>query len=39
MKHKSWMKYEKFIVSVSYFVVRIVKTLTKYLWNLKYKSV
>ncbi len=36
--HKIWMKYEKCIVGVSYFVVCFVKTLAKYLQNAKYNK-
>ncbi len=36
--HKIWMKYEQYIVGVSYFVVCFVKTLPKYLQNAKYNK-
>ncbi len=37
LKHKIHVKYEKYIVSVSYFAVCFAKTLAKYLWNVKYE--
>ncbi len=38
IKHKIHMKYEKCIVSVSYFVVCFIKTFAKYPQNAKYKK-
>ncbi len=38
IKHEICMKYEKYIVSVSYFVVCFSKTFVKYLGNVKYKK-
>ncbi len=35
-KHKIWMKYEKCILSVLYFLVCFAKTVTKYTQNAKY---
>ncbi len=38
IKHKILMKYEKYIVSVSYFVVCFTKTFAKYPQNAKYEK-
>ncbi len=38
MKHEIWMKYEKCIASVSYFVVCFAKTLAKYPPNVEYNK-
>ncbi len=38
IKHEICMKYEKSILSVSYFTVCFVKTFVKYPWNAKYEK-